>query len=242
MALNIDKKLMKVADEFADFDLLKTKDQPGPHFRTQETESMFILSVQLQGYKRTHIKVERNKDGNITIHGEKPFQDTLMVGGKVIKKDIEMHGFRMPFIIPQGVVLDKVKARFNEDNSELVIRIPKATKGFIGIGIEELKTKEIPSESTELLHIYSNGELSEQEIEEKNVQDFTENIKDEQVETNDGENKEHDNQEPKLPQRKFKICTPVMFGSTFFVSLIVLVFHLVQSKKPVKQQKKTDED
>lgn len=49
MALNFDKKLMKVADEFADFDLLKTKDQPGPRFQTQETESMFILSVQLQG-------------------------------------------------------------------------------------------------------------------------------------------------------------------------------------------------
>lgn len=49
MTHKFDTKLMKVADEFADFDLLKPKAERGPQFLTQETESMFILTVQLKG-------------------------------------------------------------------------------------------------------------------------------------------------------------------------------------------------
>ncbi|KAI3689356.1 hypothetical protein L2E82_47311 [Cichorium intybus] len=261
MALNFDTNLMKIADEFSEFDLLKPKDRPGSHFRTQETDSVFILSVQLEGYKRTDIKVMKNKDGSIiTICGEKPVQDMLMVGGKVIKKDIKIQRFGISFKVPQGVVLDKAKARFNEDVSGLIIRMPKATKGFMGMRIEELKTKESPTESTEFLPVYAvNEELSEQENDDD--QDLTRHMKDGglqdnknrlredkekreegQVGTNHGDSKEDDSQEPNLPERRFKICTPVIFGSTFFVSLIVLVFHLVKSKKPVEEQKNTDQD
>ncbi|KAL4565892.1 hypothetical protein LXL04_029998 [Taraxacum kok-saghyz] len=250
MELNFDTELMKVANEFANFDILKPKDRPGPHFRTQETDSIFILSVQLKDYRQVNLKVERNKDGSvITIHGEKPVQGILMIAGKVVKKDIEMHGFRKSFKVPQGVVLDKVKARFNEGKSELIIQIPKATKGFLGIQIEELNTKEIPSESTLLIPVYANGELSEQETELENVQEFSKNVevgqdkekRKDQVETNNGDSKANGSEKPKLPERGFKICTPVVFGSTFFVSLIVLVFRFIQSKKS-KQQKNTEVD
>ncbi|KAI3820338.1 hypothetical protein L1987_07884 [Smallanthus sonchifolius] len=235
MALKFDTKLMKVADEFADFDLLKPKAQPRPHFHTQETEFMFILTIQLKGYTHTNIKVERNEDGSrITISGQKPFQDMIMVGGKVVQKDIEMRGFRKSFKVPQGVALDQVNARFNEDDSELVIQMPKATKGLVGAQIEELKTEEIRAEQTKLLKVYTKEELLEQETQE--------------VERDDDQNEfsansaEDDGEKPKPPRRKFKICTPLIFGSAFVISLIVLVFHLVEAKKQENPRKKKKQD
>lgn len=170
------------------------------------------------GYTRTDINVELNDDGSvITVSGEKPVQDMLMVGGQVVKKDIEMRGFRKSFKVPQDVVLDKFNVRFNEDDLELVIRMPKASKGLTGVGIEELKTKEIKSEFTKPLQVYTKEELTEQEKEKERKQD-----------------------EEKLPRKRFKICTPIIFGSAFFMSL--LVFHLVQSEKPVEKEKKEDQD
>ncbi|KAI3686057.1 hypothetical protein L1987_79727 [Smallanthus sonchifolius] len=167
MTHQFNTKLMKVADEFADFDLLKPKAQPGPHIRTQETKSMFILTIQLNGYTHTNIKVEINEDGSrITIIGQKPFQDMLMVGGKVVQKDIEMRGFRKSFKVPQGVAFDQVNARFNEDDSELVIQMPKVTKGLVGAQTEELKTEEVRAEQTKLLKVYTKEELPEQETRE----------------------------------------------------------------------------
>ncbi|KAI3672753.1 hypothetical protein L6452_38852 [Arctium lappa] len=265
--LEIDTELMKVVDEFANFDLLKPKDRFSPSFWTQETDSMFIISAQLKGYRRTNIKVERNEDGSrITVSGEKSIQDMLMIGGKVVKKNIETQGFHKSFKILEGMVLDKVKVKFNEDDSKLMIRIPKVTKGFMGVAIDELKTEEIPSESSKLLQVYTNGELSEhenQEIEEENVQDLLENVKDgglqgnnefrhdkqekenlkqEQVKTNHVARKEVNGEQPKSHRRRFKICKPLIFGSAFFISLIVMVFHLVQSEKPEKRKKKTDQD
>lgn len=262
--LEMDTELMKVADEFACFGLLKPKDRFSPSFWTQETDSMFIINAQLKGYRRTNIKVERNEDGSrITVSGEKPVQDMLMIGGKVVKKNIEMQGFRKSFKILQGVVLDKIKVKFNEDDSKLMIQIPKATKGFMGVAIDELKTEEIPPESTKLLEVYTNGELSEQETGEENVQDLLKNVKErglqgknefrhdkqdkenmkkEQVETSHVASKEDDSEEPKSHRRRFKICKPLIFGSTFFVSLIVMIFHLVQYEKPDKRKKKTDQN
>ncbi|XP_071694285.1 uncharacterized protein [Rutidosis leptorrhynchoides] len=238
MALKFDPKLMKVADEFADFDLLKPKSQPGPEFQSQETESNYIITVYLEGYRRTNINVERTEDGSrIIIKGGKPFQDMLNVAGKVVKKHVEMRGFQKSFRVPQGVVLNKIHARFDENDSKLVIRMPKATKGLIGAKIEELETEEIRTKSTKPIHVYTNEEISEQEdqkAENDNVQDVTNESQKEEVSP--------DREQPKSPRRRFKICTPAIFGSAFLVTLIVLVIHLVQTEKPVKQQKNKDQD
>ncbi|KAF5807669.1 putative alpha crystallin/Hsp20 domain, HSP20-like chaperone [Helianthus annuus] len=232
MTLQSNTNLMKVADEFADFYplmLMPDEDQSGPHLHTQETESMFILTVELKGYTRSNIKVESNEDGNrIKISGQKPFQDMLIVGGRVVKKDIEMRGFQKWFEVPKGVIYNQVNAVFNEDDSELVIRMPKVTQGVTGAQVEELKTEEIQAEPTKLLQLCTNEELLEQEA-HKVVYD------------NEDESKD-DGEKPKSPKRKFKICTPLIFGSAFVISLVVLVFHLAGSKKQEDPRKKKDQN
>ncbi|KAK9080778.1 hypothetical protein SSX86_000536 [Deinandra increscens subsp. villosa] len=236
MTHKFDAELMQVADEFADFDLFKPKAQPAPHFDTQETESMFILTLQLKGYTRTNIKVERNEDwSRITISGEKPFQDMLMVGGKVLKKDIEMRGFQRSFKVPQGVIFDRIIVGFDEDDSKLVVRMPKATKGLTGARVEELKTKENQAEPTKVLQVYTEEELSEQEAREVGHDD---NDQDERS----ANSKEDGDEKPKSPRRKFKICTPLIVGSAFVMSLIVLLFHVVESKKQENPRKKEHQD
>ncbi|KAD4386246.1 hypothetical protein R6Q59_009494 [Mikania micrantha] len=235
MALKFNTQLMKVADEFADFDVLKPKAQPDPHFDTQQTESMFILTVHLKGYTQANIKVslvEINGDGcGITISGQKPFQEMLMVGGRVVKKDIETRGFQNLFKVPKTVILGQVNARFNENESELVIRMPKATKGLIGDQLEELKAEETQLKPAKVLHIYTNEELLEQETQEVRNGDVG------KEDDNDDDDKKQE-----APRRKFKICTPIMVGSAFVMSLIVLVFHLVESKKRENPRKKRSQD
>lgn len=67
-----------------------------------------------------------------------------MVGWKVVKKGIEMRGFRKSFKIPNGVVLDKIKAKFNANESTLTISIPKLEKGEIsGLELEEIEEDEV---------------------------------------------------------------------------------------------------
>ncbi|KAL8215605.1 hypothetical protein R6Q57_022442 [Mikania cordata] len=237
MTLKFNTKLMKVADEFADFDVLKPKAQPDPHFDTRQTESMFILTFHLKGYTQANIKVslvEINGDGcGITISGQKPFQEMLMVGGRVVKKDIETRGFQKSFKVPKTVVLDQVNARFNKNESELVIRMPKATKGLIGDRLEELKAEEIRLEPAKVLHVYTNEELLEQETQEvRNDNDSKE----------DDDYDDDDDKKQEAPRRKFKICTPLMVGSAFVMSLIVLVFHLVETKKRENPRKERSQD
>nr|XP_043608658.1 uncharacterized protein LOC122580453 [Erigeron canadensis] len=232
MALRLNTKLMKVADEFADFE-----NEPRPIFRTRETDSMFILTFQLKGFRPA--KVERSDDWTkIKVRVEKVVQGRLSG-----YHNIETWVVEKSFKVPPGVLTDQVRARFNEDDSELIIRMPKATKGLRGFGIEELKENQTP-EPDKPLHIYTSGELSdEQENQETEANQDKENSKREQIETNDNDSKNDESPEPKSAPRRFKICTPLVFGSAFFMSLIVLVFHLVQqSEKPIKQRKKEDED
>lgn len=65
-----------------------------------------------------------------------------MVGWKVYKKDTETKGFKKVFRIPDGVILDKIKAKFNEDESTLTITMPKQVKGIRGDAIEEIEEKQ----------------------------------------------------------------------------------------------------
>lgn len=130
--------------------------------------------------------------------------------------------------------MDKVIVGFNEDDHELVIRMPTIS---VVSGNEEFKIKEIKAESFIRYQVHTDGELLEQDNQEKEQKQHKE--KEEQVRRN---NNEDDGQEPKSPKKSFKICTPVIFGSAFFMSLIVLVFHLIQYEKPVKQQKKKDQE
>lgn len=107
------------------------------------------------GYKRGNIKIDINEDGtSIAISGERQVKETVMVGWKVYKKDTETKGFKKVFRIPDGVILDKIKAKFNEDESTLTITMPKQVKGIRGTAIEEIEEKqELVKEGTGNLQV-----------------------------------------------------------------------------------------
>jgi len=61
----------------------------------------------------------------------------------VHKEWTEVKVFRKVFKIPDGVVLDLIKAEFKEEGSILTIIMPKQEKGIRGVGIEEVKEEEV---------------------------------------------------------------------------------------------------
>lgn len=162
MEFELGLKLTKCLDEFESADLVISKDGAGPLFISRETETMFILTAHLRGYRREHIKIDINEDGNrIAICGERPVQETTMVvGWQVYKKDVEMRGFRKAFKIPDGVVLDEIKARFNQDESMLTITMKKVTEGIRGVKVEEVKEETVITENSESLQVKADKESS----------------------------------------------------------------------------------
>ncbi|PWA55382.1 inactive protein RESTRICTED TEV MOVEMENT 2 [Artemisia annua] len=213
-------------------DLSISKDERLVVFTTQQTDSMFILTSHLKGYGRRDIKIEINEDGSsITISGEKPM----------------MRGFSKTFRIPKGVVLDKVKARFDQDESRLTIRMPKSVKGFTETGIQEIKQTENGHQE-----IMGPGDLKKEE----HIPDVTQNgTKDDEykpplhTDTNEanrvqsknqdfGQEKvdENDIQEAKPPEKSSVISTPIIAGSALFVSFIVAVFSFIRSKSESRKK------
>ncbi|KAK3043872.1 hypothetical protein RJ639_000571 [Escallonia herrerae] len=172
MELGMELKLTKVLDDVAYADLMIAKDRAGPLFLSTETESMFILTAHLKGYKRKNIKIEINEDGTrIAVSGEKQVQETVIVGWRLYKKEMEMKGFTKAFKIPEGVVLDKIKAKYGEDESKLTISMPKLVKGITGVKIEEVKAEEVSKAHSESLDIVAdevNG-LHQEEYRERNI-------------------------------------------------------------------------
>ena len=67
----------------------------------------------------------------------------------VQKKEVELKGFVRAFQIPSGVVLDKIKAKFNEQESILTILMPKLAKGIRGGGIEEVNEEKVVDRDTD---------------------------------------------------------------------------------------------
>ncbi|KAL8110408.1 uncharacterized protein LOC141670370 [Apium graveolens] len=161
MEFELGLKLTKCLDEFESADLVISKDGGSPVFISRETETMFILTANLRGYRREQVKIDINEDGNrIAICGERPVQETTMVGWQVYQKDVEMRGFRKAFKIPDGVILDEIKAGFNQDESMLTITMKKATKGIKGVTVEEVKEETMIRENSESLQVEEDKESS----------------------------------------------------------------------------------
>ncbi|GJT22632.1 inactive protein restricted TEV movement 2 [Tanacetum coccineum] len=211
----------------------------------EEVECRQIILL-FAGYGRRDIKIEINEDGtSITISGEKPM----------------MRGFSKTFSIPEGVVLDKVKARFDQDDSRLTIRMPKSVKGITETGIEEIKQTENPFAPNEQNHdhemknghqeIMGSGDLKKQEehIPENGMKDNdckpplhtnTNEVNKVQSKNQDFSQEkvdENDIQEAKPAEKSSVINTPIIAGSALFVSFIVAVFSLIRSKS--ESSKKT---
>ncbi|CAN1234971.1 hypothetical protein LINPERPRIM_LOCUS4362 [Linum perenne] len=141
MEVEVGLKITHTRDDITSFaDLRISKDHSGPLFLSRETESMFLLIAYLQGFKKENVGIKINKEGNqIEITGEKPVQEMVMMGWIMYKKEVELRAFRKVFRIPEAIVLDKIKAKFNDDESALTIIIPKSEKGIRNESIEEVK-------------------------------------------------------------------------------------------------------
>ncbi|XP_057468749.1 uncharacterized protein LOC130757955 [Actinidia eriantha] len=271
---------------------------------------MFILTAHLKGYTRENIKVEMTEDkARILVSGKKSVQETVMEGSKVYKQGIAMREFRKAFKIPNEVISDQIKARFNEDDQDLTISVPKKVKGIRGISVEEADKEEVDKRTSKTLQITTYGveKMEEEEIEppkivedkeekpsgkviprgekdmemggkESERQDNTRGIIKPKEEKNGKElNQIEASREKKfedkdqavrgkeeLPERENeneneresalrnldeetcegetkkkckKLCVPVMVGSVFFVSVIVLVIHLLREKNPQRKKK-----
>lgn len=106
------------------------------------------------GYKRGDIKIDINEDGTVmVIGGERPVEETVMVGWRLFKKGTETLKFKKSFRIPDAVVLDKIEAKFNEDESMLTVSMPKTVKGMVGTVIEEMEEPEIIRQESENLPV-----------------------------------------------------------------------------------------
>ncbi|KAL3845415.1 hypothetical protein ACJIZ3_002818 [Penstemon smallii] len=257
--ISMDLEFTRVADEFnSDFQIAKSG--TGPLFLSRETDTMFVLTAHLKGYKRTNIKIDTTEDGTLmAISGEKHVKETVIVGSKVYKKNTEIKGLKKVFRIPGGVILDKMSAKFNEDESTLTVSIPKKVKGIRGTAIEEVKVnKEFVNQGSR------NLQIMDEKIQERNEyihdQDYDESMdmivleKQEQQENSNQvlektkgirEEEKQDDIDPRRvqegkqnPEGKIcKMCTPMIAGSALLVSILVFVFHVIRSKNQTKKKK-----
>ncbi|CAK7346774.1 unnamed protein product [Dovyalis caffra] len=145
MELELGLKITHTRDDIPSFvDLRIAKDHAGPLFLSRENETMFSLVAYLKGFRKENIDIKINEDGNrITISGKKPVQEMVLIGWIVHKKEVELKAFRKAFQIPDGVILDKIKAKFNDEESTLTIILPKLVKGIRGVEMEEVTEKEV---------------------------------------------------------------------------------------------------
>ncbi|CAA7013501.1 unnamed protein product [Microthlaspi erraticum] len=99
--------------------------------------------IEEERFKKESIEIEINKEGDrITIRGRKPVEEMVMIRWMAWKKEVELRAFRKVFLIPDIVDLDKIKARFDDDDATLTITMPKRVRGISGFKIEEEEEEE----------------------------------------------------------------------------------------------------
>ncbi|CAN8234316.1 unnamed protein product [Cochlearia groenlandica] len=139
MELELGLKITRTREDVSssvDFQL--SKDKFGPLVMSQETDSRFIIIIHLKGFKKEGIEIDINKEGNrITVRGRKLVEEMVLIRWMSWKKETEFRSFKKAFRIPNIVDLDKIKARFDEDDATLTITMPKRVKGLSGFKIEE---------------------------------------------------------------------------------------------------------
>ncbi|XP_004290513.1 PREDICTED: uncharacterized protein LOC101294229 [Fragaria vesca subsp. vesca] len=182
MDLELGLKISHTTDDLtssSDFRIAKNKS--APVFISNETETSFILTAHLKGYKKEHVDIDINEEGTqLGITVEKPVHEKVMSGWSMKSKEGETRGFRKVFRIPDGVVLSRIKAKFNDQDSTLKIFMPKVVKGVVGVGVKELQeegviigrpqmteaaTDEVPE--TEKMRMKKNSQAKGKEVEKE---------------------------------------------------------------------------
>ncbi|CAN7130499.1 unnamed protein product [Brassica rapa subsp. narinosa] len=243
MELELGLKITRARDNdvSCSTDFKVSRDVFGQLWHSRETDSVFILTLHLKGFKKDGIDTEINKEGDmITIRGRKQVEEMVLVKWVKWRKESEIKEFKKVFRIPDIVNLDKIKARFYEEDGTLTVTFPKRVKGITGLKIEEVeeaeKTEpetEKTEEKTELEEEIKEEKEPEEEAEEPKMEEEEEEIVEEQ-ETRDHEEDREETEEkdskPKKKKRK-KLCFSCVAGSTLLMSIIVFIIQLIQSKR-----------
>ncbi|CAN7041363.1 unnamed protein product, partial [Brassica rapa subsp. trilocularis] len=174
MELELGLKVTRTREDVSSsVDFRFSKDPFGPLVLSQETDSRFIIIIHLKGFKKEGIEIEINKEGDrITIRGRKPVEEMVMIRWMAWRNEVEMRAFRKNFLIPDVVDLDKIKARFDDDDATLTITMPKRVKGISGFNLEQAE-EEFEEESVGFGDVseVENREEVEEETEEREESD-----------------------------------------------------------------------
>ncbi|XP_047307330.1 uncharacterized protein LOC124910696 [Impatiens glandulifera] len=243
-------------DDLISTDLHISKDRGGLLFMSTETDSMFILTAHLRGYKRENIRMSISPDGTqLKIEGQYPIQETVLVGGEVLR-NIKTFEFKKAFRIPDGVVLNDVNATFDEE-SVLKITMPKTVHGIRGMMIQEVIEEDRDYEKNEKMVDTTNvdkpnspienrdgvnNKMGLKEIEEtRSAQENTSiEQKDEKMK---GESQEEDREghpqsaDNRKSGKDSVLCnSSLIVGSALFASLIAIVIHFIKTKTQPKKR------
>lgn len=129
-------------DPSSTFELQLAKGTATPFFCSNETNSMFILTAKLTGFAADDIVITINGSGTRIEIGWGKLVRKVEITGRMYKKETETRRFKKIFRIPDGVVLDEIKATYNDKESVLKISMPKLVHGMLGVRIEEVKEQE----------------------------------------------------------------------------------------------------
>ncbi|KAK7391252.1 hypothetical protein VNO78_19665 [Psophocarpus tetragonolobus] len=205
MEVELGLKITRTKDDTTSVsDFQFAKDRSGPVFLSKETDEKVILTAHLKGYKKENIEININKDGSeISISGEKEVQEMQMIP---FKKEQKTKGFEKKFKIRDGVVLDRIKAKYNEGDEVLTIVMPKTE---VGKGNREIE-----------------------EVQEEPKASVADNVADNEAEESEPEKTEEETPAVEKPQKTWTPCPPLVFGgSTLLATLIFLVIHFLRARK-----------
>ncbi|KAM7253124.1 hypothetical protein ACFE04_025742 [Oxalis oulophora] len=152
MDLELGIKITRNKDDLTSTTNLRiVKDSSAPIFYSEETDTMFLLIAHLKGFRENNIDIGINQSGDqIVVSGKKLVQKLVLSGLSIMrKKEVGVREFEKTFWIPDGVILDKIKARFNEEESRLRITMPKSVEGIIGVQVEEVKQESVDNMNSE---------------------------------------------------------------------------------------------
>ncbi|CAN8275610.1 unnamed protein product [Cochlearia groenlandica] len=241
MELELGLKITRTRDDVSSStDFRVSRDLFGHLSISRENLSMFILILHLKGFKKEGIDIEINKEGNrIKISGSKHVEEMVLIKWVEWRKETKIKDFKKVFMIPQIVNIDKIKARFNQEDGILTVTMPKKVKGISGLKIEE--AEEEKEEKTKLDEEEETKEETQLEEEEKVVEESTkeeeedkieeEVMEEEQTRDVDEEKQEEEKENKPRKKKRKKCCFSYVARSTLLMSIIVFIIQLIQSRR-----------
>ncbi|CDY20390.1 BnaC02g24260D [Brassica napus] len=105
----------------------------------------------------------------------------VMIRWMAWRKEVEMRAFRKKFLIPDVVDLDKIKARFDDDDATLTITMPKRVKGISGFNLEQEVEEEEEEEAVEEIEEQESGGNSGSDTKTKDRQEDNQKVREQKV-------------------------------------------------------------